>query len=672
MPPLPPLLPTSSKSRWWSREDFLLLLVLAALLFLPGLAQIPILDRDEPRFATAAREMSQTGDWIVPHFNTNLRPDKPPLLYWLMNATYAATGGPSALGARLPSAICGTLTLLVVYCAAGARFGRVTGLLAALILGTLVSFVAWSRLATADSTMIFFTTVAMHFLWRAWEQNDSPHPSLPLYQVLLFWLALSLGTLTKGVPLLFVLVPMITLAIATGPSAKILARWRKHRHFLPIAIAASSLILITFNTPSHYLSLFGTVGLRPLLLLAFVATIAYLALHGNWRWVRALRPALGFPILVLLVSAWVIAAWVQTRGELIEVMIKKHVIQRSTGSVDGHALPSGFYLLTLWGTFWPWSILLIPMLFHATKRLLGRVPLIIDRSPYIFLAAWIIPSWILFELVQSKLVHYVLPLFGAMAILCADTLVESWHQATEVLAAKWFASARWIILTVWCAMAAAVLYAAYALAGPQLIYPCILFAATLLAAGIASTIAWARPSWPFVLVLSWGTVLLIANAAVLPNISALQISKIIGTEMRDLHTAEPQFRMAFHGYEEPSLVFYAGGTHIEDWDTLDNFLEHTGFTQLEPPTPYLVAVDAPTFAEIKKRNLRYYDIRTVTGINLANFKPTTVTLLANTPPKSYAPQSRPATSTAPVTTTAPASATAATSAPAPSTTLPVP
>ena len=110
------------KRRWWSREDLILLILLGILYFLPGLAQIPLFDRDEPRFATAAREMANSGDYIVPHFNGNLRPDKPPLLYWLMNASYALTGGPSELGARLPSALCGTLTLLVVYFAVGSRF----------------------------------------------------------------------------------------------------------------------------------------------------------------------------------------------------------------------------------------------------------------------------------------------------------------------------------------------------------------------------------------------------------------------------------------------------------------------------------------------------------------------------------------------------------------------
>ncbi len=67
-----------------SGEDLILLVLFGALFYLPGLGQIPLFDRDEPRFATAAREMAGAGDFVVPTFNGELRPDKPPLVYWLM------------------------------------------------------------------------------------------------------------------------------------------------------------------------------------------------------------------------------------------------------------------------------------------------------------------------------------------------------------------------------------------------------------------------------------------------------------------------------------------------------------------------------------------------------------------------------------------------------------
>ena len=53
-----------------------------------GTWSLPLIDRDDPRFAEASREMIERGDYIVPHFNNQLRLDKPPLAYWAQVASY--------------------------------------------------------------------------------------------------------------------------------------------------------------------------------------------------------------------------------------------------------------------------------------------------------------------------------------------------------------------------------------------------------------------------------------------------------------------------------------------------------------------------------------------------------------------------------------------------------
>jgi len=53
-----------------------------------GTWSLPLIDRDEPRFAEASREMIERGDYIVPRFNNQLRLDKPPLAYWAQVASY--------------------------------------------------------------------------------------------------------------------------------------------------------------------------------------------------------------------------------------------------------------------------------------------------------------------------------------------------------------------------------------------------------------------------------------------------------------------------------------------------------------------------------------------------------------------------------------------------------
>ena len=59
------------------------LLFFGCLLFhMAGTWSLPLIDRDEPRFAEASREMIERGDYIVPRFNNQLRLDKPPIAYW--------------------------------------------------------------------------------------------------------------------------------------------------------------------------------------------------------------------------------------------------------------------------------------------------------------------------------------------------------------------------------------------------------------------------------------------------------------------------------------------------------------------------------------------------------------------------------------------------------------
>jgi len=578
------------RTRWWNREDVLLLVLLGVLLYLPGLGSVPLFDRDEPRFATAARTMMDSGDYIVPHFNGHLRPDKPPLVYWAMVVTNQLAGGGGGgveLGARLPSAFFGTLTMLIVYFAAGSRFGRVTGMLAALMLGSSALFVVESRFATADATMVCFTTLAMACAWRAWDAGgasskiggagvilpradylidrgekgqgmlDEVRPGVkagpvPFAVALAFWVALALGVLTKGVPLLFVLLPMACLSIATSSA------WDQWQHF-------------------------GWGGR----LYHFPEFLARGVVHGNWRWWRGLRPALGFPILVALAGAWVVAAWAATGGELIKQMVGVHFLVRVAGPLldwfglhladqagpagqdpmRAYTWPPGFYLLLVWATFWPWAVLLIPAGFHAIKRMLGRTAIAIDPRPYQFLVAWVVPMWIALELARGKLMHYVLPLYVPLAILCADMLVQGWHRLSDVMAARWVSIARWVWAAIWLVLAGAALgFAYYLVAGPAgepphgTFWMAIPLAGALAATGVAGAIAWNRPGWPFVTVLGWGMALAILNAAVLPSVRELQISKLA---MADVRTLERQGYVAgAAGYEEPSLVFYNGG-HLQ-------------------------------------------------------------------------------------------------------------
>ena len=62
--------PTSRRLKWLAP---LLLLLVTAVIYLPGTSFLPLLDRDEPRFSQATVEMMERGEWFIPYFNDDYR-----------------------------------------------------------------------------------------------------------------------------------------------------------------------------------------------------------------------------------------------------------------------------------------------------------------------------------------------------------------------------------------------------------------------------------------------------------------------------------------------------------------------------------------------------------------------------------------------------------------------
>lgn len=173
-------------------QPLLSVVLLSGVLFLSGNWILPLLDRDEPRFAEASREMLQRRDWIVPWFNGQYRFDKPPLIYWCQAAAYRLFGQ-NAFAARLPSVVFTTATavLLLLW---GKRLGNAqAGLYAAILLVTCLDVLMHARLAVADMPMIFFVSAAV---WSGWEMSRPAAQSSGWWWI--FYLSLALGFLAKG------------------------------------------------------------------------------------------------------------------------------------------------------------------------------------------------------------------------------------------------------------------------------------------------------------------------------------------------------------------------------------------------------------------------------------------------------------------------------------------
>mgnify|MGYP000650019809 CR=1 FL=1 len=190
-----------------ARLALITLAVTGILALVPGTATLPLLDRDEPRFARATVEMMRSGDWIVPYFNSEYRFDKPILTYWLMSLGYRLFGI-NELGARAHSIAAAILTALALYAIGRRWFNHRAGLVAGFFWLTSLQTLIHGRSAVADMPMVLCVVLAQWGLYELLHSEDGPARSL---WFLLTYLALGFGFLAKGPIALFV--PALTLGL---------------------------------------------------------------------------------------------------------------------------------------------------------------------------------------------------------------------------------------------------------------------------------------------------------------------------------------------------------------------------------------------------------------------------------------------------------------------------
>jgi len=153
-------------------RPFLYLLILVAfggLLFFSNIGGWDLWNPDEPRYAQIAREMLQGEGWIIPHLNSEVYYDKPPLFFWMIAGSAKLLREMNEAAARLPSAFFGLLTLILTFFFSKELFDERTGLFSALVLATSGEFFWLARRANIDATLTFFTTLTIYLFWTGYK-----------------------------------------------------------------------------------------------------------------------------------------------------------------------------------------------------------------------------------------------------------------------------------------------------------------------------------------------------------------------------------------------------------------------------------------------------------------------------------------------------------------------
>jgi len=154
-----------------------------------GLSAAGLFDLDEGLYATAARQMVESGDWLVPRVGTGVFFDKPPLTYWLQ-ALCMKIFGFTPLAARLPSALAATLTAWLLWQWAKRRELHRVGWLALVIYPLCPLTMGLARQAIMDSLLTLWFTLAV-FGWMEGYTGDRRW-------YLLTAAGAGLATMTKG------------------------------------------------------------------------------------------------------------------------------------------------------------------------------------------------------------------------------------------------------------------------------------------------------------------------------------------------------------------------------------------------------------------------------------------------------------------------------------------
>ena len=480
------------------------LLLCGLLLFLPGFFNIPPIDRDEARFAQATKQMVETCDFVDIRFQGDVRYKKPVGIYWLQSAVVETA---SALG--LPRA----QLRIWLY-----RIPSLIGAIGAVLLTYWTALAFVTRRGAVLAALIMCSSVLLGVEAR----------------------------LAKTDAML-----LLTVVAAMGALARVYLSWQRG------------------EDPEHppwswpaifWTALAGGILLKGPLILMFVGltivTLAILDRSANWLW--RLRPVWGLMWTLVLVLPWFVAIFWRAGDAFFADSIGGDMLSKLSAQ-ESHGAPPGVYLLLFWITFWPGAPLAgmaAPAVWRARREPGAQ-----------FLLAWLVPSWIVFEAVLTKLPHYVLPLYPAIAILTVGALER------RILSRSWLRrGAAW-----WFAIPALISVIAVIGAVTVTRQPVFLAWPFVAAALIFGLFAW----WLYddnraerSLLNAVVAAMFLAFAlygVVMPALTPLFPSAEVARALRNVVCVGPKAVAA--GFQEPSLVFMTGtSTMLTDGSGAADFL----------------------------------------------------------------------------------------------------
>lgn len=568
-------------------KHILCLIFVTLVMALPGLAHLPVIDRDEARYAQASVQMRETGDLVEIKFQDEARNKKPAGIYWLHTAALTVFSSPQDRSIwihRLPSVLGALIAVLATYWAGLSLMNRQAAFTGSLLLATSLLFVFEAHIAKTDAmlcgmaVLIFACLAKLRHEFREDDEGVSPeHRHLGI----LFWVFLALTILIKGP----IMPAIIVLALGS------LWIWER-----------------------------------------------------DLTWVKPLRQPLGLLLCGFIVLPWFIFISIATDGQFFADAFIGDFGSKLVSAQETHGGPPGLYAATISLFFWPASAFLLMGLVYTFRTARSKMSsteastdadtLFMHPKAARFLLAWAIPFWIILELLPTKLPHYLLPAYPALALMCGAALIRIFDVDDFTLTRRLGALIALIATALVCT---AILYVE-SLYGHEVNWPFIVAFIVLLSGAITAYGLWTTRARLALTAAIASAIILspLTYQFILPTLDSFKTSQRIaesltnkGITLPRLDTSNTQTLFLSPQFTEPSLVYHIGtDIRLGDAAVFNDSLTISDMVllvdRLDPDAANFME-DATRAAET--RNQCWTQLDNIKGFNYSKGKPVDIDIL---------------------------------------------
>lgn len=492
-----------------AKRPIAVLFLVCFVAWFPGFFTLPPLDRDESRFAQATKQMLETGNYVDIRFGEGPRYKKPAGIHWLQSIPTALFNNQQhneIWTYRVPSFIGAFAALALAFWLVSGFANRETAFLAALMLGVTLLVTAEAKIAKTDAVLLATVLVTQGVLIRKYvsARTGAAPPSRRL--ALLGWTAFAVGILIKG-------------------------------PILPAVLAATVVAISLADHPPR----------------SGVTLTAYLKRLGEgFRWFKGLHPWQGLLLTAIIVLPWGIGIGIESQGVFYEKALGQDFAMKLYEGQETHGAPPGYYTALVSFSFWPATLLLFPAIVFGIQN---------RKEPIVrYLLAWAAACWVMFEATPTKLPHYILPAYPALAFLGA-----LWLTRTGIDETRWLRVARRVSIGIFAGVG---LFYAFLIAfGPNHFgYGSVWWlhvGGALGAAAIVAAAVWAWREWRthavFAAVAGALVLYVFGGFGTVPRLQQMWLSpRLADAVARHALPGDPP--AVASGYTEPSMVFLLG-TH---------------------------------------------------------------------------------------------------------------